>query len=115
MRTFWCIVASLLFSFLPGCSDAGVSPGVEFNDQFNLAYAHTVRLPDGSEIYFKDVLEDSRCPVDVMCVWAGKNVVLNTALDPKSAIVGAQPFAFSRSTLSVPTGRRFLFTSMSYR
>lgn len=93
MRTFCCVVAFLMFSYLPGCSDAGIPLGVELNDQFKLAYAHTVRLPDGSEIYFKDVLEDSRCPVDVVCVWegntkvllivAGKEVTLNTALDPR--------------------------------
>lgn len=78
---------------LMGCSDVGVPPLVGYNSQFKLQYSHTVLLPDGGEIRFKDVLEDSRCPVDVVCFWegnarvlltvAGKAIALNTALDPK--------------------------------
>lgn len=54
---------------------------------------------DGVEIRFAEVTEDSRCAIDVVCVWAGNGAVLlhlsrdgepvvavtvNTTLDPRS-------------------------------
>ncbi len=43
-------------------------PGVEFA----LALGKTAALnSSGERITFKQVSEDSRCPVDVQCVWAG--------------------------------------------
>lgn len=54
---------------------------------------------DGVEIRFADVTEDSRCAIDVVCVWAGNGAVLlqlssegeafeevtvNTTLEPRS-------------------------------
>ena len=43
-------------------------PGVEFS----LALGRTASInSSGARITFKQVSEDSRCPVDVQCVWAG--------------------------------------------
>lgn len=43
-------------------------PGVEFN----LALGQTAALSgSGYRITFNRVTEDSRCPIDVVCVWAG--------------------------------------------
>ena len=43
-------------------------PGVEFS----LALGKTAAInASGARITFKQVGEDSRCPVDVQCVWAG--------------------------------------------
>ncbi len=76
-----------------------VQPGREFQ----LAIGETARIyGTSSRIVFLSVLEDSRCPADVQCVWAGNaKVVLtlstqgmpdrplsvNTAVDPRTATV----------------------------
>ena len=36
-----------------------------------LAYGETDTVADGLALTFQDVLEDSRCPADVMCAWSG--------------------------------------------
>lgn len=83
----------------PGNVNQGVqvSPG----RQFDISPGQEVRV-QGSDITirFSMVSEDSRCPIDVQCVWAGNAIVrltisapgkaasdvaLNTTLDPKSA------------------------------
>ena len=69
-----------------------------------LEYGDDVRL-DGSplRLSFGEVREDSRCPVDVTCVWAGNGkvaigvavgmgptheLILNTTLEPRSVVWG---------------------------
>jgi hypothetical protein len=67
----WHLIAAVAIA-AAGCSsvDTAVvaSPGVEFS----LALGKTAAL-SGSDfrITFNRVTEDSRCPVDVQCVWAG--------------------------------------------
>ena len=39
---------------------------------FKLALGERVRLPGGDLLEFTGALEDSRCPPDVQCVWAGQ-------------------------------------------
>jgi hypothetical protein len=75
---------------------------VRVDQAFALRYGGTANLTDGSlSVRFDAVGEDSRCPTDVQCVWAGngrislavqgagasRNVSLNTTLDPHSADV----------------------------
>ncbi len=71
---------------------------------FTLAFGETVFLKGtGLAVTFRAVLEDSRCPVNAYCVWAGNarlelsvargdsavRVVLNTLLDPTAVTVDA--------------------------
>lgn len=89
----------------PGTS-GGVIPSeqVQANRQFDLKSgqeAHVQGTP--ISVRFLGVGEDSRCPSDVVCVWAGNAVVrlsltstqaswidaaLNTTLDPKNVTYG---------------------------
>src|SRR5262245_55411891 len=58
-------------------SDPAISPNVVHADQaFTIAAGETV-VVDGENlsIRFVRVTEDSRCPVDVQCVWAGNGQV----------------------------------------
>ncbi len=49
---------------------------------FNLAFNQEVTVRDGElRIRFTEVNEDSRCPVDVICFWAGRLVVTLTVND----------------------------------
>jgi hypothetical protein len=40
-----------------------------------LAPGGDVQLPDGARLTFAEVLEDSRCPTDVTCIWQGQAVL----------------------------------------
>jgi hypothetical protein len=54
---------------------AGLStraPGASLGVPLTLAGGQSVRVDTGLTITFQAVLEDSRCPTDVDCVWAGR-------------------------------------------
>ena len=54
------------------CSHAPTTPSAPIGAPFRIGVGQTVRLQSASvELGFDEVLEDSRCPADVVCVWAG--------------------------------------------
>ena len=83
-----------------GPSSSGV---VGVDRDFDLRAGQTARVEGtGLTVSFVNVTEDSRCPVEVLCVWAGNgavslvltddsgaksSVVLNTTLSPRSVRV----------------------------
>ena len=84
--------------------DSGVGPSaVEPPPEVTLAPNQTARIA-GTDVTigFEGVREDSRCPVDVTCVWEGnaavgltlvqgstrRTEILNTAIDPRFVDVG---------------------------
>ena len=83
-----------------GC--AGTPTGVPLEQEFELAIDQRVPLDTtGATLRFVAVPEDSRCPSDVVCVWAGNarvllrvhredgehTVTLNTTTEPRRATV----------------------------
>lgn len=98
--------AALVFMVLAcgGVSAAGRVPAVPVGQDFVLRVGQTVLVEGaGFGITFVAVTEDSRCPVDVTCVWAGNatvelkvgmtdavdtTVTLNTDLEPKATTIG---------------------------
>ncbi|MGH7464565.1 MAG: hypothetical protein ACREK1_05275 [Longimicrobiales bacterium] len=101
-------VMSLLAAAAAACGGATEPPDqagsvrhIEAGDTVRLRYGESARLgSDGPLIVFRSVEEDSRCPVDVTCVWAGdahvrldasqlsgtsQPIDLHTTLDPKEA------------------------------
>ena len=82
-------------------STASAGPAkVLINKEFSLGIGQTASI-EGEKlvIKFRAVLEDSRCPVNVLCVWAGngkvefevididgqnKTIILNTEDEPRS-------------------------------
>jgi hypothetical protein len=65
-----------------GSSDPSTSKIVVANSDFDLAVGQSARI-DGSAvtIAFTGVTEDSRCPLGVMCIWAGNAAVSLTVTD----------------------------------
>jgi hypothetical protein len=53
------------------CSHAPTAPSAPIGTPFKIGVGQTVRLQSGLELGFDEVLEDSRCPADAVCVWAG--------------------------------------------
>ncbi len=84
---------SSCFDFLTNSND-DKKPDKPTSTEFTLEVGDTQTLPNGSIIKFVDILEDSRCPIDVECVWEGnfkiqleidsKTMLLNTNLEPKA-------------------------------
>lgn len=70
----------------------------DYGDEFNLKLGEEVQIGrERISVKFVDVLEDSRCPSNVTCVWAGNgkvqiqldqdNIQLNTYLEPHEVSV----------------------------
>ena len=78
--------ACVLFLSSYGCSSIQPAVIVEPGASFALAPGQTaaVRGTD-TRITFKQVREDSRCPVDVTCVWAG-DAKIEILIDPSDPV-----------------------------
>jgi hypothetical protein len=73
----------------PSAADAGPgdlvtqSQPIRLGQPFTLKFGETAQLADDPlAITFNSVVEDSRCPVKVQCVWAGRVIVGLTAAIP---------------------------------
>lgn len=78
--------ASLCLGVSPGCASAPTQPSrIVIGQPMELAYAQFVSLPDGSKLTFASVRSDSRCPMDVMCVWAGDAIIALSLSQPGGA------------------------------
>ncbi|MBW3660910.1 MAG: hypothetical protein KY397_04675 [Gemmatimonadetes bacterium] len=88
-----------------GADERGeLARSVYLGETFELAVGQRARIGEsGLVIGFRGVREDSRCPVDVDCVWSGdgavalgvsigrsatRTVTLHTDLEPRAAAVG---------------------------
>lgn len=75
----------LLLGFLSlSCSDSLTNyHEVSLDKEFNLGVGESAIISQhGVVIKFKTVEEDSRCPMDVLCFWAGNAVVVLELKDP---------------------------------
>jgi hypothetical protein len=61
------IAAALLIALL-GCSQSVTGP--DASGQVSLRYGQSATV-NGTRVSFAEVVEDSRCPKDVVCAWAG--------------------------------------------
>jgi len=63
---------------LASCSTSPTTPrAVSLGDRFTLAPGQTAQVEGtGLRLTFESVTADSRCPVDVTCVWEGDAVVV---------------------------------------
>ena len=68
------------FVFLAACASGGNGPSAPtpaVNEEFTLAPGQTATVNGASvRLTFERVSEDSRCPVDVTCIWEGDAVVV---------------------------------------
>ena len=55
------------------CSHVPTTPSAPIGEPFKIGVGQSVRLQNGGlELGFDEVLEDSRCPADAICIWAGR-------------------------------------------
>ena len=115
-------VAVLLLTF----SSIAVQPGkrvIVLEQEFRLKIGESARAArEGLQVEFDSVAEDSRCPKDVNCIWAGNakillkvkkdaaepaNLELNTNMDPRTSryseyelrLKELKPYPESKSTI----------------
>jgi glucose/arabinose dehydrogenase len=91
------LVPLLLIATLAACQSTGAPApqAASLNQEIQLAPKQQAAYgPQGLTVEFVRVIEDSRCPSDVECVWAGEVKVevatrINTAEAGEHATVGA--------------------------
>jgi len=73
LRRYLCLVCLfLIIQAASGCKEVAI-PQVHLNEEFSLAAGERAFLVDDNmELRFQRVTEDSRCPKNVTCVWAGR-------------------------------------------
>ncbi len=95
-RIFAVGISSILL--LPGwdCAPVQTAVIVEPGVSFALAPGQTAEVKrSGTRVTFRQVREDSRCPVDVTCVWAGdakvEVVISRTGADDDPRLLSINP------------------------
>ena len=75
----WLVAASVAAGLAGGCRDGVSSPsgmGVPLGQEFTLAVGQVASVEGASlRLALRAVRNDSRCPVDVQCVWEGDATV----------------------------------------
>jgi hypothetical protein len=78
------LVAVGLMGWLAACAKGPTAPRLDESFRLQPGETATVR-PEGLQVTFESVASDSRCPVDVTCVWEGDAVVTVTVMQPPRA------------------------------
>lgn len=136
MRVVRPVMTTLVAITLAACGSSTTSSSlpapattdVTLDQLFTLAPGQTARIPaQGLEIRFDSVAGDSRCPEDVVCVWAGdaainltltrsgqsRSVAVHTTLDPKVIVEG--DIAISLVRLAPNTSSKKAIPQSEYR
>lgn len=85
-RSVFLSLVLIIAVFMLGCDQADDeviappvddNPSYELGQQIHIKYDETVIIKsEGLSVKFSKVTEDSRCPSDVTCIWAGRAVVV---------------------------------------
>ena len=63
----------LILPLVVGCARAPAVPEARLGEEFLLAIGQEVHIAgEDLQISFEDVTEDSRCPLNVTCIWEGR-------------------------------------------
>ena len=102
-------IANLLLAtaVLAGCATAPATnpaaDAVADGSEIQLGIGETARLADGSRLAYLRLVDDSRCPPDVQCVWAGDAEI---ALRWQPAGGGTRDLALHTNANPGPTSAR---------
>ena len=69
----WLSVITILILPLASCGNTPAKVYADLGEEFSLSIGQTASINGQAlQITFEDVIEDSRCPSDVTCIWAGR-------------------------------------------
>jgi hypothetical protein len=72
-RLHWLLALLLVFPWLAGCASQPNTNGVSLGQQFSLSPGQSASIAgEGLSVRFVEVINDSRCPQGVECIWAGE-------------------------------------------
>lgn len=112
MKKYLLLLMALLMvsclDFLSNSPDDGKEEVILNQTTYELRVGETIKTQNLGEVSLVDVLEDSRCPIDVECVWEGNLKIsleidkvkyeLNTALEPKEIEVNGKKVSIYQVT-----------------
>ncbi len=69
----WLLMITILILPLAACGNTPTEVYADLGEEFSLSIGQTAAIKGQDlQITFEDVIEDSRCPSDVTCIWAGR-------------------------------------------
>jgi hypothetical protein len=74
-------LAFVLVALAAGCGGQTTGPSAPLDARVTIGYGQTLSTDGGVSLRFDTVLEDSRCPMNAMCVWAGQAIVQVTVIE----------------------------------
>lgn len=67
-----CLLLITSLFFLPGCSNNGKIVSADLGEEFTVSIGQSARINrEDLVVTFNEVIGDSRCPSNVVCIWAG--------------------------------------------
>jgi len=70
---FYILTLVILVPLLTGCTGKAGEVKAPLGQEFSLSIGQSARITgENLEIKFEEVTEDSRCPKNVTCIWAGR-------------------------------------------
>ena len=69
----WAVIALSVIILAPGCSNSAEKTGIALGQEFGLRLGQTAEINgEPLEIKFLELVGDSRCPRNAVCIWAGE-------------------------------------------
>jgi hypothetical protein len=69
----WLSIITILILPLAACGNTPTKVYADLGQEFSLSIGQTATIKGQAlQITFEDIIEDSRCPSDVTCIWAGR-------------------------------------------
>jgi hypothetical protein len=69
----WLSIITILILLLAACGNTPTKVYADLGQEFFLSIGQTATIEGQAlQITFEDIIEDSRCPSDVTCIWAGR-------------------------------------------
>jgi hypothetical protein len=101
------LLLGALISFAGCAATAPARAPVEVGQEFTLARGESVAIgQQGASVAFKDVIEDSRCPMNARCIWEG-NARIAVELSRSRAGRAADSHSLAGGRVELNTSSRF--------
>jgi hypothetical protein len=111
MRTLFFVIAGVLVVGLYGCAPATIKE-FSLDEPFTLFVRQKAQVAE-LQIQFLGVSQDSRCPVDVECVWAGNaQITLRVSLKDSTEETVITINSYTEPTAAVYEGFRIEFVDL---
>ncbi|UCD37622.1 MAG: hypothetical protein JSW54_12470 [Fidelibacterota bacterium] len=89
----------------------GLAESVPFGEPFSIAYGESQLVgEEGLEVEFQQVLQESRCPLDVDCIWEGQARIRLSLVDLDQDTLNLEPFIYGFISKDDTAGHQRVFS-----